>query len=110
VATGLRRAMRELALGRAEKARPLLERAALLAPSEPGVRSYLALALARSGGDLHAAAGHARYAVEQRPADPAFLFNLAEVYAAAGLGARSFARVLGVARPSDRAGAGYPGL
>jgi tetratricopeptide (TPR) repeat protein len=86
---GVRRAVRELARGRSERALLLLLRAARVAPGDPAVRSYLALALARAGGELHEAARHARFAVERRPAEPAFLFNLAEVYAAAGLRGRS---------------------
>jgi len=86
---GLRRAVRELARGRPDRARLLLLRSARAAPGDPAVRSYLALALVRVGGELHEAARHARFAVERRPREPAFLFNLAEVYAAAGLRARS---------------------
>jgi len=86
---GVRRAVRELARGRSDRARLLLLRAARAAPGDPAVRSYLALALARAGGELHEAARHARFAVERQPAEPAFLFNLAEVYAAAGLRGRS---------------------
>jgi Flp pilus assembly protein TadD len=79
------RALRDLGRGRAADARQLLERAVAIAPDDACARSYLALALARSGGCLHAAASHGRYAIERRPREAAFFFNLAEVYAAAGL-------------------------
>jgi len=87
----VRHALRELGQGRAGQARRLLDRAVALAPENPLARSYLALALARSGGCLHEAARHARYAIERRPREAAFFFNLAEVYAVAGLRARAFA-------------------
>lgn len=87
----IRRALRELGEGRAPCARRLLERAVALAPDDPLARSYLALALARTGARLHDADRHGRYAVERRPREAAFLFNLAEVYAAAGLRARAVA-------------------
>jgi len=86
---GLLRAIRLLARGRNVQARLILERTVPLAPGDPAARSYLAQALARTGGNLHDAVRHARYAVERRPEEPAFLFNLAEVYSAAGLRARS---------------------
>ena len=86
-----RRALRELGQGRAGQARRLLDRAVSLAPDDPLVRSYFALALARTGGCLHEAARHARYALSRRPREAAFCFNLAEVYAAAGLRARACA-------------------
>jgi Flp pilus assembly protein TadD len=78
-----------LSHGRADAARRLLTRAASLSPADPLTRSYLGLALARTGANLHEAARHGEYAVERRPQEPAFLFNLAEVYAAAGLKARA---------------------
>jgi Flp pilus assembly protein TadD len=87
----IRRALRDLGEGRAGQARRLLDRAVALAPEDPDARSYLALALARTGGCLHDAARHGRYAIERRPREPAFFFNLAEVYAAAGLRARAYA-------------------
>ena len=88
----VRRALRELGQGRAGRARQLLDRAVSLAPDDPRARSYLALALARTGGCLHDADRHGRYrAVERRPREAAFFFNLAEVYAAAGLRARACA-------------------
>lgn len=87
--TAARRAVACLACGRAETARVLLEKAAAGAPDDPQVRSYLAVALARTRGSLHEAARHGEYAVERRPREAAFLFNLAEVYAAAGLLGRS---------------------
>jgi len=80
-----RRALRELGQGRAGQARRLLDRAVSLAPEDPHARSYLAVALARTGGCLHEAARHARYALSRRPREAAFYFNLAEVYTAAGL-------------------------
>jgi len=86
-----RRALRELGRGHAGQARRLLDRAVALAPEDPHARSYLALALARTGGCLHEAARHARYALSRRPREAAFFFNLAEVYAAAGLRARACA-------------------
>jgi Flp pilus assembly protein TadD len=86
-----RRALRELGQGHAGQARKLLDRAVSLAPEDPHARSYLALALARSGGCLHEAARHARYALSRRPREAAFFFNLAEVYATAGLRARACA-------------------
>lgn len=85
----LRRAVRELRLGQAGRARQLLERAVALAPENPHARSYLALALVRTGGCLHDAARHGSYALERCPREAAFRFNLAEVHAAAGLRARA---------------------
>lgn len=85
-----RRALLELGQGRAERARKLLDRAVTLAPEDPHARSYLALALARTGGSLHDADRHGRYALSRRPREAPFLFNLAEVYAAAGLRARAY--------------------
>jgi len=79
------RALRELGQGRAGRARQLLDHAVSLAPEDPDARSYLALVLARTGGCLHDAVRHGRYAIERRPREAAFCFNLAEVYAAAGL-------------------------
>jgi Flp pilus assembly protein TadD len=64
----------------------LLDRAVAAAPDDPLARSYLAVALARSGGGFHEAARHGRFAVDRRPREAAFLFNLAEVYAMAGFG------------------------
>lgn len=87
----VRRALGELGHGRAGRARRLLCRAVWLAPENPQARSYLALALARTGGCLHDADRHGRYAIERRPREAAFFFNLAEVYAAAGLRARAWA-------------------
>lgn len=86
----IRRALFELGLGRAGRARQLLDRAVVLAPENPHARSYLALALARTGGSLHDADRHGRYALSCRPREAAFFFNLAEVYTAAGLRARAF--------------------
>ena len=86
-----RRALRELGQGRPGQARRLLERAVELAPEDPRARSYLAVALARTGGCLHDAARHGRLALSRRPREAAFLFNLAEVYTAAGQRARAFA-------------------
>lgn len=83
----VRRALLELGCGRADLALRLLDRAVALAPDDPHARSYLALALARAGGSLHDAARHGRFALSRRPREAAFFFNLAEVYAAAGLGA-----------------------
>lgn len=92
----VRRALRDLGEGRAGRARVLLGRAVLDAPEDPLARSYFAVALARSGGSLHEAARHGRYAVQRRPHEAAFLFNLAEVYAVAGFRARALAtRLLG---------------
>lgn len=88
---GVRQAVALLGQGRPTRARALLERAVLALPEDPTARSYLAVALARSGGSLHAAARHAEHACARRPGQPAFLFNLAEVYAAAGLGRRALA-------------------
>lgn len=85
------RALRELAQGQAGRARQLLGRAVSLAPEDPYARSYLACALARTGGSLHDAARHGRYALSCRPREAAFFFNLAEVYAAAGLRSRACA-------------------
>lgn len=86
----LRHALRELDQGRPGRAVPLLERAVSLCPEDPQARSYLALAIARTGGCLHDADRHGRFAVERRPREAAFLFNLAEVYGAAGLRARAW--------------------
>jgi predicted Zn-dependent protease len=85
------RALRELGRRRVEPARQLLESAVARDPDDPVARSYLAVALTRSGRGLHEAARHARFAVACRPRDPAFLFNLAEVYGAAGFPARALA-------------------
>lgn len=85
------RAQSELGQGRAGRARQLLARAVFLAPEDPHARSYLALVLARTGGCLHDADRHGRYALSRRPREAAFFFNLAEVYAAAGLRARAYA-------------------
>jgi len=87
----IRRALRELERGRADRARQLLDRAVSLIPEDPQARSYLALAMARTGGCLHEAVRHGRYAIERRPREAAFLFNLAEVYALAGLRSRALA-------------------
>lgn len=87
----IRRALRELGQGRAASARQLLERAVSLSPDDPHARSYLALALARTGDRLHDADRHGRYAIERRPREAVYLFNLAEVYAVAGLRARAVA-------------------
>jgi len=87
----IRHALLELGQGRAERARQLLDRAVSLAPGNPHARSYLALALARTGGPLHDADRHGRYALALRPREAAFFFNLAEVYAAAGLRSRACA-------------------
>ena len=84
-----RRAVRHLSQGNHDAARPLLERAALLSPGDPLARSYLGLAMARARHDLHEAARHGEFAVERRPAEPAFLFNLQEIYTAAGLTGRA---------------------
>lgn len=86
-----RRAIRELGRGRPDRARSLLERAVARSPADPLARSYLAVALARSGGDLHEAARHGRHALGRRPGNAAFLFNLAEVYAVAGFRTRALA-------------------
>lgn len=83
------RALRELGQGRAVQARQLLDRAVSLAPHDPHARSYLALVLARTGGSLHDAERHGRFAIERQPREAAFFFNLAEVYAAAGLRTRA---------------------
>jgi Flp pilus assembly protein TadD len=85
------RALHELEQGRIGRARHLLDHAVNLAPDDPHARSYLALVLARTGGCLHDAARHGRYALERRPREAAFFFNLGEVYAAAGLRARAHA-------------------
>jgi len=85
------RALRELRQGHARRARQLLDNAVSRAPKDPHARSYLALVLARTGGCLHDAERHGRYAIGCRPREAAFFFNLAEVYAAAGLRARSYA-------------------
>lgn len=82
-------ALQHLARGRPREARVLLARAVALAPDLPLARSYLGLAMAHTGGSLHEAARHGEYAVDRHPEEPAFLFNLAEVYAAAGLRGRS---------------------
>jgi len=87
----IRRGLLELSRGRAGRARQFLDRAVSLAPENPHARSYLALALARTGGSLHDADLHGRYALSRRPQEAAFFFNLAEVYAAAGLRARACA-------------------
>jgi Flp pilus assembly protein TadD len=87
----IRRALLELSQGQAGRARQFLDRAVSLAPEDPHARSYLALALARTGGSLHDADRHGRYALSRRPQEAAFFFNLAEVYAAAGLRARACA-------------------
>lgn len=89
VRADLLRAVRLLARGRNVEARVILERAVSLRAGSAAARSYLAQALVRTGASVHDALRHARFAVERRPADPAFLFNLAEVYAAAGLRTRS---------------------
>lgn len=86
-----RRALREFGRGRDARARDLLVRAVSLAPEDPRARSYLALALARTGGCLHDADRHGRYAIGRRPREAVFFFNLAEVYTAAGLRARAVA-------------------
>jgi Flp pilus assembly protein TadD len=85
----LRDGVRHLGAGRGAAALRLLERAAALAPEDPGCRSYLGLALSRSGGSLHEAARHAAYAVSACPREPAYLANLAAVYGAAGLRGRA---------------------
>jgi predicted Zn-dependent protease len=87
----VRLALRELGRGEVDLARRLLDRAVSLSPENPHARSYLGLALARTGGSLHEAARHGRYAIEQRPREAAFYFNLAEVYGTAGLRARALA-------------------
>jgi tetratricopeptide (TPR) repeat protein len=87
----VRLALRELGRASPDRARLLLDRAVSLDPQEPHARSYLALALARTGGSLHEAVRHGRYAIERRPREAAFFFNLAEVYSAAGLRTRAFA-------------------
>lgn len=87
----VQRALRELGCGRAARARLLLDRAVSRVPDDPVARSYLALALVKTGGDLHEAARHGRYAIERRPREAPFFFNLAEVYEAAGLRSRAFA-------------------
>jgi hypothetical protein len=87
----IRQGLRELGRGSAGRARPLLERAVSLDPRDPQARSYLALALARTGGSLHEAARLGRLAIERRPREAAFYFNLAEVYSTAGLRTRAFA-------------------
>jgi Flp pilus assembly protein TadD len=86
----IRLGLRELGRGSAGRARPLLERAVSLDPRDPQARSYLALVLARTGGNLHEAARHGRLAIERRPREAAFYFNLAEVYSTAGLKSRAF--------------------
>lgn len=87
----VRLALRELGQGRAGRALRLLERAVASAPADVSARSYLALALARTGGCLHQAERHGRYALERQPFEAAFHFNLAEVYRAAGLSTRACA-------------------
>lgn len=87
----VRLGLRELERGSPERARLFLERAASLDPRDPHARSYLAVALARTGGSLHEAARHGCCAVEQRPREAAFHFNLAEVYSLAGLRTRALA-------------------
>jgi tetratricopeptide (TPR) repeat protein len=84
-----RRGVWHLSRGRPQAARRLLERAASLSPADPLARSYLGLALARTQANLHEAARHGEFAVERRPGEPAFLFNLSEVYTAAGLTGRA---------------------
>ena len=87
----IRGALRDLGRGRADRARRLLDRAVALAPEDPHARSYLALAITRTGGCLHDAQRHGSYALERRPREAAFFFNIAEVYAAAGLSAKACA-------------------
>jgi curved DNA-binding protein CbpA len=82
-------ALRALARGRLPAARRLLAQAVRARPHDPAPRSYLALALARSGAALHEAARHGEYAVRQCPGEPAFRFNLAAVYDAADLRTRA---------------------
>lgn len=91
VRVALRRALHELARGRAAGARRLLEAASRSAPDDPDALSYLAVACARSGGDLYACLRRAERAAALRPGDPALLFNLAAVCASAGLRRRSLA-------------------
>lgn len=79
----------QLSRGRPHAALRLLRLAASLSPCDPLTRSYLGLAFARTGANLHEAARHGEFAVERDPREPAFLFNLAEVYGAAGLRARA---------------------
>lgn len=85
----VRAALQELERGGVARALELLRRATSRVPNDPQARSYLALALVRAGGSLHEAAAHGRYATERQPEEPAFHFNLAEVYAAAGLRSRA---------------------
>ena len=85
----LRRALHDLARGRATRARRRLESAVRLAPDDPDALSYLALAAARTGGELHAGLRGAQRAAALRPGDPGLLFNLATVCDAAGLQRRS---------------------
>jgi len=87
----VRLALRELERGSLDRARLFLERAVSLDPWDPQARSYLGLVLARTGGNLHEAARHGRCAIERRPREAAFFFNLAEVYSAAGLRTRALA-------------------
>ena len=87
----VRLALRELERGSPDRARLFLERAVSLDPRDPHARSYLALALARTGGSLHEAARHGRCAIERQPREAAFFFNLAEVYSVAGLRTRALA-------------------
>lgn len=87
----VRHGLREIGRGEPARALPALRRAVSLDPLDPQARSYLALALARSGGNLHEAAGHGRLAVERRPREAVFHFNLAEVYSVAGLKSRALA-------------------
>ena len=87
----VRRALRELGRGHAGRARRLLDRAVFLSPDDPHAGSYLALALARTGGCLHEADRLGRQAIDRRPQEAAFYFNIAEVYATAGLRARACA-------------------
>ena len=82
--------MRHLARGRPEASLAQFRRATVLSPEDPASRSYLALLLARTGASLHEAARHGEYAVGRNPHEPVFLFNLAAVYALAGLRTRAF--------------------
>jgi Flp pilus assembly protein TadD len=85
----VRLALRELECGSPDRARLFLERAVSLDPRDARARSYLGLALVRTGGSLHEAARHGRSAIERQPREAAFFFNLAEVYSAAGLRTRA---------------------
>ena len=84
-----RRGMRCRARGRPERACALLREAVRLDPGEPRYRSWLGLELARTAAGLAEGLRHAGLALERRPGDPALLFNLAAVCAAAGLGLRA---------------------